>query len=725
MKKILNKVFKQPLWALSFCMVVVLVFSLFANMAHTSMYQVNVKKINFDTETNNGNIEGLLYTPKGCSEENPCPVIVLTHGYLNSKEMQDAPAIEMSKRGYIVLAFDMYDHGGSTWETPGAFSFFMSSMWDAVKYVYDQPYTLKDANGNAMIGVSGHSMGAYSTELAVMQDTMAMASQGHRKIAVSLTVGADYRYSSASIINLYGSRSSGMIIGHYDEFFGNPSDSSTGKTVTYKNYIETDQGKQFLGNGTNLGEDEEYVAGKIYDYAGGQRVIYTPNETHPWNHFSTETTSYMIDFYDEAFAYQLEAAGLTDAFEANDKGGQSWWLKEAFECVALIALLGAVIPALSLLLKVPFFAKVKTEEEKEEEVKEETTEEVAEEKVEEEKVEEVPPTEEKPARKSIGLVLVALITSLIPAWFFPTFIYRTGDGLAHFTALAEYIIRVCILAAVAAWLIYAAVRMVKGDETNEKACAIAKAITKGAVVIGAAALFLRFMTTDGTDILPTGHYYNGPTANSIGYWAVISTAVSLLVLTIVHYAAKRREGATMVNYGLKASVKQVALALLISVILFVGLYLVVFLVELIFNTDFRLWVYAIKSFKWHHFVSFLRYVPFYFIFYFINSIVVAANTKDVKGWKGYAYALFLNVGGLVLFLAVQYGKLFLTGTAAVPNLALESILLFGLVPSLAVASIFAKKFAEKTNNVWTSAFFNTFLFTMIAIANTTIYLIAL
>ena len=86
--------------------------------------------------------------------------------------------------------------------------------------------------------------------------------------------------------------------------------------------------------------------------------------------------------------------------------------------------------------------------------------------------------------------------------------------------------------------------------------------------------------------------------------------------------------------------------------------------------------------------------------------------------------MFLNAGGLVLFLAYQYGKLFLTGTAAVPSLALQGILLFGLIPSLALAAVFARKFYEKTNNVWTSAFFNTFLFTMIAIANTAVYLLA-
>lgn len=747
MKKTLGKIFKQPLWLLSACMIIVIVFSLFANMANTSAWGVKVTKVNFDTKSDaisgamvgeyEGNMEGLLYTPKGCDAENPCPVIVTTHGYLNSKEMQDAPAIELSKRGYIVLALDMYDHGESTWTTPAGFSFYPPSLYDAAKWVYEQDFTLKDAAGNGMIAVSGHSMGGFSTQMAVLMDEMMSGYTGHRKIAVSLSVGADFRYTyfyaasgaqgetkaqmTANLVNAFATRSSGMVIAHFDEFFGNTESTNT---VTYKNFIETADGKLFLGNGTNLGEDTEYVEGKFYEVAaGGTRVIYTPYETHPWNHFSTETTSYMIDFYGQAFDYQLEKAGLANEFDAKDVSGQTWWLKEAFEFVALIALLGAVIPAFNLLMQIPFFASVKTEEEKKEEVV--PAEETAEEETTEEKVEVKEETKQEVSKgKKKGLVIVALVTSLIPAYFFQTFINR-GAKLAEFATLAEWIIRVCAVVVIGAWLIYLGVKMVKGDEHEEKSRAVAWGATKGSIVIAAFALLLRFVATDLAKGLKTGYWFNAPTANDIGYWALIAASISLLVIAIVHFTVRKRDGATMKDYGLKASFKQVLMALLISVILFVGIYAVVFLIEFVFNTDFRLWVYAVKSFEWHHFVSFLRYVPIYFIFYFVNSIVVASNTKDVKGWKGYAYAITLNIGGLVLLLALQYGRLFLLGEAALPSLALNGILLIGLVPSLAVAAIYAKKFAEKTNNIWTSAFFNTFLFTMIAIANTAIYLLAM
>ena len=365
----------------------------------------------------------------------------------------------------------------------------------------------------------------------------------------------------------------------------------------------------------------------------------------------------------------------------------------------MIGLLAAVVPALALLMKVPFFAKVKTDEET------------------------LPVEKETTKGKKVGLVLVALLTSLIPAYYFPQLISGSASRIKMFFDLAESIIAIAILVAISAWFIYFAYRMTKGDENKEEAKKTALDVTKGALIVSFAALFLRFVAQKGGSLVPTNWYYNAPTGSSIGFWAVISAAISFVVLTIVHFVARKRDGATIKSYGLAANIKQVLLALLLAVILFVGLYAIVFLVGWLLNTDFRLWVYAIKSFEWHHVVSFLRYVPVYFVFYFVNSIVVAANTKDVKGFKGYMYAIGLNVLGLVLFLAYQYGKLFVTGTAYVPTLALEGILLFGLVPSLAVAAIFAKKFYEKTNNIWTSAFFNTFLFTMIAIANTTIYLL--
>ena len=102
---------KTPRRMLVSALLLILASSFLAGLLHTSSYSVKIERIEFATER--GTLSALLYIPKGAGANDPRPVIITTHGYLNTKEMQDAPAIEMSRRGYIVLALDMYDHGDS------------------------------------------------------------------------------------------------------------------------------------------------------------------------------------------------------------------------------------------------------------------------------------------------------------------------------------------------------------------------------------------------------------------------------------------------------------------------------------------------------------------------------------------------------------------------------------------------------------------------------------
>ena len=750
-KKFLKNL-KKPTWLLCFSLIIIVVFSFLANMVNTSFYKVSVKDITIETNNNNGKLEGLLYMPKTCSKDNPCPLIITTHGYLNSKEMQDAPSIELSKRGYIVLALDMYDHGDSTWDTPATFTFWQTALWDAAKIMYEKDYVLKSSDGDGMIAVSGHSMGGFSSHLAIYWDELnyksmveAGNSNAHRKIAINLAAGADFKrmempdsrtpenmrviMSHEEILKMYADRTSGTIAAHYDEFFFldrgsaiDPSDTSKGynfpsNTVVYKDYVKTETGKYYLGNGTNLEANKEYEAGVFYDVLldsegnyvtsgetyTGQRVIYTPNETHPQNHFSVESTAYMIEFYNEAFKYQMGLHSDLDfnALALKTGKGQSWWLKETFEFIAMIGLFLSIVPAIMLLLKTSFFSKVITTNGVE-----------------------VNDEDKKISKgKRVGLIISACLVSLIPAYFYPTFITK-GSGLSNFTSLAELVLKIITGLVVALWIIVLISKFTKNENTYLNAKKIAWNITKNCLVIAIVALGLRYLTTNAGNVLKEGFYYNAPTTNSIGFWALCSACISLLALVITHYTVNKRDGATIKSYGLNASFKQVMLSLLTAVIVVTGVYVIVFLVDLIFKTDFRLWVYAVKSFGGQHFVALLKYLPIFFLYYLVNSILVVANTKNIKGFKGYLYAMLLNVGGLTLFLIYHYGKLFITGSAAVPTLALQPILLYGLIPSLALAAVFTKKLYEKTNNVWLAVFLNSILFTLITVANTTLYLLA-
>ncbi|MEG0842989.1 MAG: hypothetical protein RSD22_03750 [Romboutsia sp.] len=70
---------------------------------------------------------------------------------------------------------------------------------------------------------------------------------------------------------------------------------------------------------------------------------------------------------------------------------------------------------------------------------------------------------------------------------------------------------------------------------------------------------------------------------------------------------------------------------------------------------------------------------------------------------------------------LQYEALFATRESTFPTQSLNGILLFTLVPCLAIVGIFDKVIFDKTNNIWLATFINTLLFTMITVANTVMF----
>lgn len=720
MKKLLNTL-KKPHFMLALALTMCIVGSLFAGLFNTSFYSVKVKKITF--EADHGTLSGLLYMPKGAGADDPRPVVITTHGYLNSREMQDAPAIEMSRRGYIVLALDMYDHGDSSWkekiEVGKQFStFWIYSMFDAAKYIYQQDYTKKDSSGNAYVSVSGHSMGGFSSLIALYMDEMSSLKTGYRMIYAGIPAGADFSYAAAVAKQeqyqaAFGSRTVGMIAAHFDEFFFNKSDDEktaedkaiTG-TVVYKDFSARNSGKAFLG----LGPDDTAEAGKFYyAYSGpmqvegkdvrptqqGKRIIYTPYETHPWNHFSTETTANFIDFY---------AAAFEDVTSPNQTNGdlpssnQIWWLKEAFSFVSLIGLFMMFIPLIALLLKLPLLKHAKVE------IPEAVTE---------------PKTT---LQKSIFWVSI-VIGSLIPAYFYSALMNKKADGMSVLILAANVIIIAAAVSIITFWCEYIHKSKLTGAEERAEAKTKAFKATISVLVLAAFAIILRVLLKNAGKIIVLGNTFNEPITNQVAFWAVISGVIAAIIMICFYYLSKKPAGTKFKNYGISFSIPTILASLIIAVIAVAAGYGLLWLTQAVFTTDYRIWTFAVKTFRIEHLITALRYIPIFLVYYFINSVAINANTRGegLKGFKGYLVAIVMNVGGLILWIVNQYGALFIKKVAAYPADSLIGIVMFALVPCLALAAVFAKKLFNRTGNVWLAAFLNSILFTMITVANTVMF----
>ena len=86
--------------------VVLMLLSMIASsVVQTSSGQVTVKQLSIETD-GGWMLSANLYLPKTATAENPAPGIVCSHGNYNNKEMQDANFVELSRRGFVVLAID-------------------------------------------------------------------------------------------------------------------------------------------------------------------------------------------------------------------------------------------------------------------------------------------------------------------------------------------------------------------------------------------------------------------------------------------------------------------------------------------------------------------------------------------------------------------------------------------------------------------------------------------
>ncbi|MBO2516960.1 MAG: hypothetical protein CW338_06770 [Clostridiales bacterium] len=671
---------KKPLILLCVALVIMLASGAAAGLVQSSGCKTDISRISFDTA--NGTLSGLLYLPEGASAESPRPTVVVTHGYLNSAEMQDANAIELSRRGYVVLALDMYDHGHSKLasdkymvDSLGAFMgcwmpFWLNSMQDAVAYMYEQPYVLKDENGNGIIGVTGHSMGGFSTTLALAFDEMYYPANGVRKIYCGLTEGSDFSYTAFAGVDvatadaLGAGRIMGKVAAQFDEFFFNDP-AVQGGTVRHKDYVATAEAKTWL-------EQEAPEAGVWYDTAdGGRRIIYQPAQTHPWNHFSGTTTANAIEFYTTAFA------PYSEGLESIDAGSQVWQWKEAIEFIGLIGFVMFIIAAAMVLMEVPFFRFAKTEA-----------------------------VQPAPRAKGIKAVIIPLV--LIALVVFMAGLYSPASDSDTKNGWMIALFWVGIAAGLAG--IYGIVTGFIGKKTGNF-------IAGGAAVVSGGLMALLSKSALFSD----GLKWVAPGVNPVAAWTLICAVIVLGALSVMYIfgcGADKFSG-----YGLASKALTVPAGLLTAIVSVAAAYGVLYLVDALFKTDFRIWVYAFKTFDCDIIPAALKYLPVFLLFYFISAVSIFVNTnkEHTGGVKGYLIAILLNAGDAILWLAVQYIVLFATGTAFIPGAALSGIVLVATGCTLVTTAVIARALYKRSGNIWTAAFINGILVTIMTIANTTVF----
>jgi dienelactone hydrolase len=165
----------------------------FGRVAVTDAYYPNANGIS---------IRAKLFMPVGASRENPLPGVVYIHGYQNNRETGDAYAIEIARRGMVVLNIDAIGRGHSDIPgNPDAANFDKTyGGRSSVQYLRTLPFV-----DPRRVGIMGHSLGAEMAYLVAIKDP-----------ALRAVVLTGYAYTLEATPTM--PKNMLMIIGKYDEF---------------------------------------------------------------------------------------------------------------------------------------------------------------------------------------------------------------------------------------------------------------------------------------------------------------------------------------------------------------------------------------------------------------------------------------------------------------------------------------------------------------------------
>lgn len=303
-------------------LVLCLVSAIGASAVQTAGGSIAVKDLQWETSSGRM-LNALLFVPDGATADDPAPAVVVSHGWWNNREMQDANYVELARRGFVVLSIDMYGHGNSEPLPADELEVGGTGLYDGVKLIADLPYV-----DNDRIGVTGHSNGARAANFSVIIDNEA----DQRLIASVFLVDNEALYAGedGAYTNLYGSRDVGLVADQYDEFFFRSYDAEGNVLTPPREFATTPNAQSFLNFGADPADGESRDVDTVYtekiDGTEAIRILHTPAQTHPWGTISKYTVADLVEFFDTTL----------DAPNPAEATSQIWQLKEFFTALGLI-----------------------------------------------------------------------------------------------------------------------------------------------------------------------------------------------------------------------------------------------------------------------------------------------------------------------------------------------------------------------------------------------------
>ncbi len=324
---------RHPWRLLAGCILVILFAAFWASRIQNSAGAVRVTSIILPTQ--NGQwVAADLFRPLSATKENPAPLVIVVPGFQRSKETHANVAIELARRGIVVINIDPYAQGSSSSSLDRRSATNEGyGMFAIVDYVANTD--ILNYVDKTRIGVTGHSAGGNAALRAASYfGREALRTKTASKIHAAYVSGFVMTMTEKTLRDTDSNL--GMSYALYDE-------------GAYRNELKSGdmrrapEALRFVNSGIKAGRPlDELEMGKFYGDAKSRtlRVVHNEKLLHPFQPYSAVETAHQIAFFQQVF-------GLENTRPPHD---QTWYWKEVLLLLALVAALVSLVPMAQLLL---------------------------------------------------------------------------------------------------------------------------------------------------------------------------------------------------------------------------------------------------------------------------------------------------------------------------------------------------------------------------------------
>ena len=209
--------------------------------------------------------------------------------------------------------------------------------------------------------------------------------------------------------------------------------------------------------------------------------------------------------------------------------------------------------------------------------------------------------------------------------------------------------------------------------------------------------------------------WNQGASRIIGLWSLLCGLFTLWMTRICSKKNPVDKAARGSRIPLVKLVKSATLALTVVC----AAFLLVFLSDWLFLTDYRLWCFAtIRAFSADHIPMIALFIPFWLVYYIAMS--VSGNSYGYTESKlGIIKQMFFVALGPVIMIAAQYIKFFVTGKMFLdPITGIMGIWLFPIAIILPLSSYICHKIYKKTNNPYIGGILMGIIACILTVTNT-------